>query len=128
MTSFLRLFGLAMTTTVLVLCVKKQAPELGMLLSAAGCVLAGLLLLARITPLLDLIRELGEKAGLEPAMTAPLLKVLGLGLLTTVSASVCADAGQSAMARLLELGGGLLCLLVSLPLLRAVLDLLEDLL
>ncbi|MBQ9374162.1 MAG: stage III sporulation protein AD, partial [Oscillospiraceae bacterium] len=47
---------------------------------------------------------------------------------TQTASAVCQDAGQSALAKLLELGGGLLCLVAALPLLEAVLDLLEDLL
>ena len=49
-------------------------------------------------------------------------------LLTEITASVCADAGQSALAKLVELGGGILCVAVSLPLLQALLALIEELL
>ena len=79
-------------------------------------------------PVLELCRSLANRAELDGSLTAPLWKCLGLGLLTEVSAAVCADAGQAALAKLIELGGGLLCVVVSLPLLQAVLALIEELL
>ena len=126
--SYFRLFVFALVTALLALTLKKQTPELALLLSLSACVLAIFLLLNWLTPILALIRELSGRTGLDPSVTEPLLKVLGIGLLTQIAGAVCGDAGQSAMAKLLELGGGLLCLYLSLPLLNAVLSLIEDLL
>lgn len=126
--TYFKLFVLALLTTVLVLTVKKQTPELGLLLSLSGCVLSVLLIGAWLTPILEFIRRLTGETGLDESLTEPLLKVLGIGLLTQITAALCNDVGESAMARLLELGGGLLCLYLSLPLLNAVLIMIEDLL
>lgn len=128
MEDWLRLFGLAMVTAILALTVRRQSPELALLIALGGCVLAACLVLGWVTPVIDLLVRLGETAGLESALLAPLWKVLALGLLTQTASAVCQDAGQSALAKLLELGGGLLCLVAALPLLEAVLNLLEDLL
>ena len=49
----------------------------------------------------------------------------GIGVLTQISAGVCDDAKQSAVARLVELCGGVLALYAALPLLEAVLELIE---
>ena len=128
MEDWLRLFGLAMVTAILALTVRRQSPELALLIALGGCVLAACLVLGWVRPVIDLLVRLGETAGLEAALLAPLWKVLALGLLPQTATAACQDAGQSALAKLLELGGGLLCLVAALPLLEAVLDLLEDLL
>ena len=128
MEDWLRLLGLGTVTAILALSVRKQSPELALLISLAGCVLAAVGLLGWLAPILDLLRRLGDKAGLEDALLAPLWKVPAIGLLTQIAAAVCQDAGQSALAKLLELGGGLLCLVSALPLLEAVLSLMEELL
>lgn len=128
MEPLLRLFGLAMVTAILGLSVRKQSPELALLIALGGCVLAAALILGWLSPVLDLLKRLGEQAGLEDALLAPLWKVLAIGLLTQTASAVCQDAGQSALSKLMDLGGGLLCLIAALPLLEAVLNLLEDLL
>lgn len=128
MNAWVRLFALALCTTVLTLTVRKQTPELGLLLSLSGCVAAVLLIAPWLTDLLDLLGELGEKAGLESDVLEPMWKVIGIGLLTQISSSVCTDAGQTALSKLMELGGGLLALCAAGPLLRAMLALIEELL
>lgn len=123
-----RLSALALTAALLTLVVKKQSPELALVLTLCACALGAGLLFSYVRPILTLAQSLADRAELDGKLTAPLWKCLGLGLLTEISASVCADAGQSALAKLVELGGGLLCLVVSLPLLQAVLALIEELL
>ena len=126
MDAALKLTALGLTAALLALVVKKQSPELALALSLCACALGAGLLLKGIVPVLNLARSLADRAELDGSLTAPLWKCLGLGLLTELAAAVCADAGQSALAKLVELGGGLLCLVVSLPLLQAVLALIEE--
>ena len=124
----LKLTALALTAALLALVVRKQSPELALALTLCACALCTVMLLNGFRPVLNLASALAKQAELDGNLTAPLWKCLGLGLLTEIAAAVCADAGQSALAKLIELGGGLLCVAVSLPLLQAVLALIEELL
>ena len=65
---------------------------------------------------------LGEAAGLSPAVLAPVLKTVGIAILTHISAEVCRDAKESGIAAFVETAGAAVALCVALPLLRAVLD------
>ncbi len=123
-----RLSAMLLTAALLTLVIKKQSPELSLVLTLAACVAAAALLFSWLKPVLSLAASLAARAELEDRLAAPLWKCLGLGLLTEMTASACTDAGQTALAKLAELGGGLLCLVVSLPLLQAVLALIEELL
>ena len=127
MSAGFRLAALALTAALLCLSLKKQSPELALGLSLCALALGAALLLDALRPLLRLAEDLARRAELEGELTAPLWRCLGLGLLTELSASACADAGQAALAKLVELGGGLLCIVASLPLLQAVLALIEEL-
>lgn len=124
----LRLSALAVTAALLTLTLKKHSPELALGLTLCACALCALLLLSAAKPVLRLARELAARAELDGAMTGPLWKCFGLGLLTEISSAVCEDAEQAALAKIVRLGGALLCLSVSLPLLQAVLELIEALL
>ena len=124
----MKLIVLALAAALLSLVVKKQSPELGLGLSLCACVLGAALVLDWVRPVLGLAQSLAREAELEEELTEPLWKCLGIGLLTELSAAVCADAGQSALARLVELGGALLCLVLGLPLVQAVLALIRELL
>ena len=47
------------------------------------------------------------------------------GILTQLASTVCADAGENAVAKTVELCGGALAVCVALPLMEAVLELLQ---
>ena len=61
------------------------------------------------------------------ALLSPLLKCVGVALLSQLASAICLDAGQGALAKTVELGGAVLALTLSLPLISAVLSLLEQL-
>ena len=111
---------------------------------AAGiCVIAALLglVLRRSSPevtLLALGQPLGEllafldsltaQAGVSAALFRPLYKIVGIALVIKVGGGLCRDAGESALASVLELAGTVCALLTALPLLQAVLELIGELL
>lgn len=66
-------------------------------------------------------------SGLSSDLLVPLYKTVGISLVVRVGGSLCRDAGESALAAVLETAGAVCALLVSLPLLRAVLNLLLEL-
>ena len=74
------------------------------------------------------LRELGERGGVTAELFEPLYKTVGIALVVKVGGSLCRDAGESALASVVETAGAVCALLVSLPLLRAVLALLGELL
>lgn len=123
---FLKAAAIALVTVVLTALLKKQSKELALLLTLAACMLIGVFLVQLAEPLVDFLSKLRNLAGLDKSLMTPLLKTIGIGLLTQISANVCNDAGESAIAKLIEICGGVLALYVALPLLEAVLDLMEQ--
>ena len=65
--------------------------------------------------------------GLPPELLAPLVKTLGIALVSRLGTEICRDAGQGAMAAVLETAGAFGAVLVSLPLVRAAWELLRSL-
>ena len=101
---------------------------MAMLLSMAVCVLSLLVIVRFFAPILEFTEKLREISGLNSAVTAPLTKVAGLGVLTQVSCSLCEDAGEKALAKTVEICGAVFAVYVSLPLMSTVLELLEGVL
>ena len=73
------------------------------------------------------LEELAEASGVPPGLFAPLYKTIGIALVVQVGGNLCRDAGESALAAVVETAGTLCALLAALPLLRAVLDMLLEL-
>lgn len=113
---------------VMAVFLKKTAPEAGLLLALGVCVAVLLVLIRPVGEILELIRQMAAWSGVESEIFQPLLKTVGIALLCRVSTELCRDAGQNAMASLVEMGGAFGAILVALPLFRAVWELLESLL
>ena len=97
--------------------------------TAALCIVCAVLalLIRKKSPEFAFLGTLQKLAGLDDAVMAPLLKTVGIGLLTQAACAFCQDAGQSSLAKTVELCGTFLAVYVSLPLAEAVLELLRKL-
>lgn len=128
MNTVLQMASLGVVAALLCAVVRENGKPLAMLLSLAGCAVLLLLALRFFSPILSVVEQLRELSGLNETVTAPLLKVTGIGLLVQVAGSVCEDAEEKALAKAVEIGGSVLSVYAALPLLTAVLKLLEEML
>ena len=115
MEDILKIAAAAVAAAVCAVVVKQRAQEVGLVLSLAAGALVLTMALGAVESVRALMDELGEAAGLSPAVLAPVLKTVGIAILTHISAEVCRDA-------FVETAGAAVALCVALPLLRAVLD------
>ena len=56
-----------------------------------------------------------------------MFKIVGISLLSSIMTGICTDAGETALGKTLEITGILLCVYVTLPLILAVIELVEKL-
>ena len=113
---------------LLALILKKSSPDMAFLLvlAVAAVVLAWLQdILRDVTAFL---RRMAEASGLAPEVFVPLLKTVGIALISRLGAGLCRDAGEEALATLLEIAAAFGAIWVSLPLLKAVWEMLQTLL
>lgn len=120
--------GICVTGAILALVVKRGSPEAALLLTLAA---AAAVLVSLGEPLRDLLafwKDLGQRSGVSEELLTPLYKTVGIALVVKVGGSLCRDAGESALASVVETAGSVCALLVSVPLLEAVVSLLEEML
>ena len=79
------------------------------------------------SPLIDYVHTLTETAEAQ-AYTAPLLKALGVAVLTHCCGEICRESGESSIATGVETAGKVEILLLSLPLLEELLGIARSLL
>ena len=120
--------ALCVVGALMALVVKKSNPETALLLTLTAAVVVLLALIDAMGELVDFFKELEDKSGLSRDLFVPLYKTIGIALIVRVGGSLCRDAGESALASVVESAGSICALLVALPLLRAVLSLLLELL
>ena len=77
---------------------------------------------------LDLMKELTALTGLKEELLEPVWKTVAVSILTRLTAEVCRASGEGGAASFVEMAGTVIALSFSLPLARAVTELLGELL
>ena len=128
MEAMAKLAAVGVTAVVLSAVLKKNTPELALLLALA----AGLWMLALAAEGLGaavaLMEELADQAGLSETLLEPVVKTVALSILTKLTVEICRSAGEGGVAAFVETAGTALALLAALPLVRAVAQLMGELL
>lgn len=124
---FLKAAAIGVIAVILILLLKSHSRESAFMLSICACTVIGLLLLRLIDPILSFFETLRRLTGLDEALLTPVCKSVGIGLLTQICSNLCADGGESAIGKLIDLCGSILAIYVSIPLLEAVIQMIETL-
>lgn len=117
-----QIVGLGFIVTMLALIIRQERPELAMQLSLALAVMIFLLILAKIGAVLDMFRDLAEKANISVMYLNTLLKIIGIAYLTEFGAQICRDAGEGAVAGKIEFAGKVIVMVMAVPIIALVLD------
>ena len=123
----LQAVGICVAAALLALTVRRGSPELALVLGLATVVLVLLRLMDAVGTLMAFLREMGQRSGISGELFLPLYKTMGIALVVRVGSSLCRDAGESALASVVETAGTVCALVVAFPLLEAVLGLLTEL-
>ena len=121
----MRFCALCVTGALLAVLLKRTNPDMALLLALAVCG-AVLLLAEPLEEIRDFLTQLADGGQLPAELFAPLVKTVGVALVSRTGSDLCRDAGEGAMASLVETAG--VAILVSLPLFQAAWDMLRSLL
>lgn len=104
----------------------RQSSEIALLLGIAVCVALALGAGQGIGTLVNLLQTLAGTARIENELLEPLLKTMGIALITSFASQVCRDAGAGSIGVVMELCGGFCALYATLPLVEIVLSLIQE--
>ena len=128
MDGFFQASGLVLITVILCLTVASQNKSFSALLAMFVCAAVLLLGLEYLKPVADFLTELEQLGNLSEGMVKILLKTAMIGILTEVSALLCADGGNASLAQALRIAGTTYILWLSLPVFRCLLSLTQTIL
>lgn len=128
MEEFWKVAAGALLVTVLGLAVGKKEKDLAAVLGMAACAMASAVALGYLKPILDFVWELEGLARMGEGILGCLLKALGVGIVSQVAGSLCADGGSAALGKTVQLLGSVVTVHLSLPIFREMLELIREIL
>jgi stage III sporulation protein AD len=128
MEEFLKCAATILVAVVMILAVQKQGKEIALVLSVLVCCMVAVVGVRMLEPVMVFIEQLQKLGNLNDGMLEILLKVVGIGLLSEIIMLVCADSGNGALGKALQMLASAVVLWLSLPLLTAMIRLVEKIL
>lgn len=122
-----KIFAVAITGTVLYLFVKQNKPELAAAVQTATVLVIFVFVLSYAGAIIGEIRSLIENYSLKAEFISPMIKALGIAVITQITADLCKDNGNSSAGAKVEFAGRILIIAMMLPMLKAVADFAIDL-
>lgn len=128
MDTIFKTVGIAMVTVVLYLFLQKQNKDIAVLVTLAACCMITAFAGFYLERVMSFITELKVVGSLNSAFLDVLLKAVGIGLIAEIAALICADSGNSALGKSIQIIAVAAILWIALPLLSGLIDLINQIL
>lgn len=118
----IKIIGIAFIAVIIIVILKQYRPEFAIYAS----ILAGVLILSlasdTLSGIIDMIQNISSKTNINNDFLIILIKITGIAILTEFAVSICKDAGESAIASKVDVGGKILIISLSIPIINALID------
>ncbi len=118
----------AVIGSILALLLRKYTPELSLVTALITGVVIVWISSSVCLRIAEALRDVARRSGVEAAYVAPVMKCVGIGMVSHLAAQICRDAGQGSAASAVELCAVLCALYAALPLIESLLAVVEKLL
>ena len=128
MNVFLKAIAGVFISLILWLCLEKSEKNISLLLTLAACVLLLASAVSLLNPVITFVEKLRQVGELNKEYIKVILKVVGVGLISEISALICKDAGNESLGKALQIMSAVIVLLLSIHIFEKLLELLNDIL
>lgn len=118
----LKIVGIGVLISFIIVIVKQIKPELAVATLICGSVVMLIFILQYFSNILSFLNTVVEKTGIDNQLFSTVLKIVAVGYLIEFGANICNDSGNSSIGDKVILGGKLLILILSLPILTSLLN------
>lgn len=106
--------------------VKSGRPEYEIFITMGACLCIFFFLVTKLQVVMDAINQMQSYIKLDAKYVAVLLKMIGITYVAEFSSNLCKDAGYQAVAGQIEMFGKLSILVISMPVLLALLETISE--
>ena len=122
MDEIIKIVGIGLIALVLIIIVKQYRPEFALYISLITGVLILYLAIDNLQSVINLLKQICQKSGVNSKFLGILLKMTGIAFLAEFAISICKDAGEAAIASKVELGSKAIIISMSIPIIYNLLE------
>ncbi len=124
----IKIIGIGLISLIIIIILKQYRPEFTIYVSIIAGVLIIALSMNKLAGIINILTTLSNKTGINSEYLGILLKITGIAILTEFAVSICNDTGESAIATKIDLGGKIIIISISIPIIVALLELIVKIL
>ena len=110
------------TALIIIMLLKQYKPEFVIYVSLAVGSIILFLVMDKLSGIISLLKSLSTKASINQEFLIILIKITGIAFLTEFATSICKDSGETAIANKIDLGGKVLIIAISIPIISTLLE------
>lgn len=118
----IKIIGIGLISLILIIILKQYKPEYVIYVSLIAGALILTVAFSKISGIIDLLNSLVSKVSVHKEFISLLIKITGIAILTEYSVSICKDSGESAIASKIDMGGKVIMVSMSIPIIAGLLE------
>ena len=126
MDDFWKTTALVLLTVILGLSLDKTERDISAVMGIVALCVAACAAVTILNPVLNYLVELQRLFHLPDDLISILMKAVGIALVAELSASICADAGNASLGKMLQILGGAAVLTLSVPMFRTLMTIIKE--
>ena len=118
----IKIIGIAFIAVIVIVILKQYRPEFAIYASIIAGVLILSLASGTLSGIINMIKSISSKTNINSEFLVILIKITGIAILTEFAVSICKDSGESAIASKVDIGGKIIIISMSIPIINALID------
>ena len=118
----IKIIGVGLIALIITIILKQYKPEYTMYVSLIAGAIILTLTIGKLSAIIDLLSNLASKVNVNNQFLGVLIKITGIAFLTEFAVSICKDSGETAIASKIDLGGKVIIIAMSIPIISALLE------
>lgn len=123
-----KIIGVGLIALIIIIILKQYKPEFSVYVSIIAGIIILSMVIGKLTSVINILLNLSNRAGTGSDFLKILLKITGIAILTEFAVSICKDSGETSIASKIDLGGKIIVISISIPIITALLELLISIL
>ena len=118
----IKIIGVGFIAVIISIILRNNRPEFSIYVSIIAGVIIILMLSDKLGEIINSINSIASKTSINMQYLKILIKITGVAILSEFAVSVCKDSGESAIASKVDIGGKILIISMSMPIIQALLQ------
>ena len=117
-----KIIGIAFLAVIIIIILKQYRPEFAMYVSIIAGALIIFMSIGKLDGIIKLLNTISNSTKVNGQFLGILLKITGIAFLTEFAVSICKDSGESAIASKVDMGGKIIIIAISVPIISSLLE------